>query len=251
MKHKSKWSRKIQCIPHWTFHIARYEVLMVYLGMLVQDRFAEMCGESSKQECARWNLGVWGFAGVSLGVDLGWVYYGYGLKKCAMSWRSVRQSSKQEYVRWNLGVWGFAGVSLGVDLGWVCYGLLKCAVWHGKVFRQNSKDGMRLLNLTWGSEVLLVYPWTCWFGFCWCMRLLWFAEMRGATWKVFRQNSKQEYVRWNLGVWGFAGVSLGGCWFRMGLLWFAEMRGATARCDMETCAGKIPNRNTWDEMCKI
>ena len=158
---------------------------MVYLGMLVQDRFAEMCGESSNQEYARWNLGVWGFAGVSLGVDLewvcyallkcavrhgkvlgkvpnrkyvrwnlgawgfagvslgvdlGWVYYGYGLNKCAVSWRGVRQSCKQECVRWNPGVWGFAGVSLGVDLGRVCYGLLKCAVRHGKVFRQNSNQ---------------------------------------------------------------------------------------------------------------
>ena len=193
MKHKSKWSRKIQCIPHWTFHIARYEVLMVYLGMLVQDRFAEMCGESSKQECARWNLGVWGFAGVSLGVDLGWVYYGYGLKKCAMSWRSVRQSSKQEYVRWNLGVWGFAGVSLGVDLGWVYYGygLKKCAMSWRSV-RQSSKQEYVRWNLgVWGFAGVSLgvdLGWVC-YGLLKC------AVRHG---NVCRQNSKQEYVRWNV-----------------------------------------------------
>ena len=99
--------------------------LVVYLGKLVQevqDVFAEMRGViwravPAKVKHVRWNLGDWGFDGVSLVIS--GRYFRIGLQKCVVQFGELfPQIPKQGCARSNLRVWGLV-VYLGmlVDFG--------------------------------------------------------------------------------------------------------------------------------------
>ena len=141
-------------------------------------------------------------------------------------------------VSWEIG-WGWVckteslvvcGVSWDVGTGWVgSHAWCNMASCSGKVQNRDAWD--ENLRRIWG---FVVYLWNVGSGL---------AHMRGVICSgLLRQSSKQGCVRWTK-----IGSEICSVSWDVGSGWV----GSNAWCNMESCSGKVQNRDVWDENLRV